>query len=135
MIHCRFASLNWRSVWIDGSATFTIVASRMTMNCARQIRTRTTHGFVARRLTTIPTYRIVPGFPSLRSALATGCASGQPAVAIPRRLAIGKTRVGLVRVARRALGARVMPHGSLVDRVCAPVLAFLVLAGADRKDR
>src|SRR6187397_345826 len=33
-----------RSFWIVGSATFTIVASRMTMNCARQTRTRTSHG-------------------------------------------------------------------------------------------
>ena len=33
-------------LWIDGSATFTIVASRTTMNCARQIRTRTIQGFV-----------------------------------------------------------------------------------------
>ena len=36
------------SVWIDGSATFTIVASRMTMNCARQTRQRTSQGFVLR---------------------------------------------------------------------------------------
>src|SRR5437773_7312689 len=49
-IHCRLASLSPRSFWIDGSATFTIVASRMTMNCARQIRTRTTHGFVLERI-------------------------------------------------------------------------------------
>src|SRR3954453_11188196 len=33
-----------RSCWIVGSATFTIVASRITMNCARQTRTRTSHG-------------------------------------------------------------------------------------------
>jgi hypothetical protein len=43
-IHWRFASDMSRSLWIDGSATFTIVASRMTMNCARQTRTRTIHG-------------------------------------------------------------------------------------------
>ena len=49
MIHCRLASLSPRSFWIDGSATFTIVASRMTMNCATQIRTRTTQGFVVWR--------------------------------------------------------------------------------------
>src|SRR5215471_3399105 len=36
---------------MDGRATFTIVASRTTMNCARQIRTRTTHGLVAVRRT------------------------------------------------------------------------------------
>jgi hypothetical protein len=34
MIHCRLPSERWRSFWIDGSATFTIVASRTTMNCA-----------------------------------------------------------------------------------------------------
>ena len=34
---------------MDGSATFTIVASRMTMNCAKQIRTRTIQGFVVAR--------------------------------------------------------------------------------------
>ena len=33
--HCRSASAMFRLVWIEGSATFTIVASRMTMNCAR----------------------------------------------------------------------------------------------------
>jgi hypothetical protein len=31
-----------------GSATFTTVASSTTMNCAKQMRTRTTQGFVAR---------------------------------------------------------------------------------------
>ena len=46
MIHCRLASESPRSFWIDGSATFTIVASRMTMNCARQTRTRTSQGLV-----------------------------------------------------------------------------------------
>ena len=35
-----------RSFWIDGSATFTTVASSTTMNCAKQMRTRTTQGFV-----------------------------------------------------------------------------------------
>ena len=34
----------FRSAWIDGRATFTIVASRTTMNCARQTRQRTSHG-------------------------------------------------------------------------------------------
>ena len=38
-----------RSFWIDGSATFTTVASSTTMNCAKQMRTRTTQGFVAWR--------------------------------------------------------------------------------------
>ena len=42
--HCRPDSDIPRSVWIEGSATFTIVASRITMNCARQTRTRTSHG-------------------------------------------------------------------------------------------
>ena len=46
-IHWRLASLRPRSFWMDGRATFTIVASRTTMNCARQMRTRTTQGFVA----------------------------------------------------------------------------------------
>ena len=43
-IHCRSASDIPRSSWIEGSATFTIVASRITMNCAMQTRTRTSHG-------------------------------------------------------------------------------------------
>ena len=42
--HCRSASVISRSLWIVGSATLTIVASRMTMNCARQTSTRTSHG-------------------------------------------------------------------------------------------
>src|ERR1700722_5998345 len=37
---------------MEGSATFTIVASRMTMNCARQIKTRTSQGFALYRLMT-----------------------------------------------------------------------------------
>ena len=44
-IHCRLVSVMSRSCWIVGSATFTIVASSMTMNCARQTRTRTSQGF------------------------------------------------------------------------------------------
>ena len=47
-IHCRSASATSRSSWIDGSATFTIVASRMTMNCAMQTRQRTSQGLVLR---------------------------------------------------------------------------------------
>ena len=45
-IHWRFASERPRSFWIDGSATFTTVASRMTMNWAKQTRTRISQGFV-----------------------------------------------------------------------------------------
>ena len=45
-IHCRSVLDISRSAWIDGSATLTIVASRMTMNCAMQTRTRTSHGFL-----------------------------------------------------------------------------------------
>ncbi len=48
--HCRLASLKPSAVWMWGSATFTIVASRMTMNCARQMITSTTQGFVEWRL-------------------------------------------------------------------------------------
>ena len=33
-----------RSVWIDGSATLTMVASRTTMNCAKQTTTRVSQG-------------------------------------------------------------------------------------------
>ena len=36
-----------RSAWIDGSATFTTVASRITMNCARQTMTRTSQRLVS----------------------------------------------------------------------------------------
>ena len=43
-IHWRPDSDRPRSAWIDGSATFTIVASRITMNCARQTSTRTSQG-------------------------------------------------------------------------------------------
>ena len=48
--HCRLASLKPSAIWMCGSATFTIVASRMTMNCARQMMTSTTQGFVEWRL-------------------------------------------------------------------------------------
>ena len=48
--HCRLASLKPSAVWMCGSATFTIVASRTTMNCARQMITSTTQGFVEWRL-------------------------------------------------------------------------------------
>src|SRR5688572_20664193 len=41
----------FRSLWIDGNATFTIVASRMTMNCATQTRQRTSHGLLFRAVT------------------------------------------------------------------------------------
>ena len=34
MTHCRFVCENPRSDLIEGSATFTIATSRMTMNCA-----------------------------------------------------------------------------------------------------
>src|SRR3954447_13342908 len=47
MTHCRLEGLKPRSLWIDGSATFTIVASRMTMNCARQMMTRTSQRLVS----------------------------------------------------------------------------------------
>src|SRR3954469_25046218 len=38
--HCRSVAVKPRSLRIDGSATFTIETSRMTMNCARQQRKR-----------------------------------------------------------------------------------------------
>src|SRR4051794_19668117 len=41
MTHCRLLLENPRSCWMDGSATFVIVASRTTMNWAKQTRTRT----------------------------------------------------------------------------------------------
>src|SRR5215207_7738803 len=47
MTHCRLAAVNPRSRWIDGSATFTTVASRITMNCARQTMTRTSQRLVS----------------------------------------------------------------------------------------
>ena len=49
-IHCRFASDRPRSFWIEGSATFTTVASSTTMNWAKQTRTRISQGFVPWRL-------------------------------------------------------------------------------------
>ncbi len=45
--HCRFAALKPRSAWIDGSATFTTVASSTTMNCARQTMTSTSQRLVS----------------------------------------------------------------------------------------
>src|SRR4051794_21951769 len=45
MTHCRLAFEKSRPRWIDGSATFTIVASRMTMNWARQTTTRVAQRF------------------------------------------------------------------------------------------
>src|SRR5436305_5997226 len=53
MIHCRLASESPRSFWIDGSATFTTVASSTTMNCAKQTSTSTTQGFVEPRVLAI----------------------------------------------------------------------------------
>src|SRR5687767_1135715 len=38
--HCSESWLMARSVWIEGSATFTIATSRTTMNCAAHSRTR-----------------------------------------------------------------------------------------------
>src|SRR5262245_16604690 len=43
--HCRLSWLKWRSVLIDGRATFTIATSRTTMNCAATIRARANHRF------------------------------------------------------------------------------------------
>src|SRR4051794_31407684 len=48
MTHCRLPAEKSRSCWIEGSATFTIVASRMTMNCAKQTSTSTSQGLVLR---------------------------------------------------------------------------------------
>src|SRR3954468_21605915 len=53
MIHWRLASESPRSCWIDGSATFTTVASSTTMNCAKHTSTRTTQRFVDPRLSAI----------------------------------------------------------------------------------
>jgi hypothetical protein len=44
LTHCRPEGLNRRPRWIDGSATFTIVASTTTMNCATHTITITSHG-------------------------------------------------------------------------------------------
>src|SRR4051794_27795148 len=38
--HCRVLWLTPRSRWIDGKATFTMVTSRTTMNCAAQVSAR-----------------------------------------------------------------------------------------------
>jgi hypothetical protein len=46
--HCRSAWAKPRSLWIAGRATFTIVASSTTMNCAKQTRTSTSHLLVSR---------------------------------------------------------------------------------------
>ena len=49
-IHWRFVSDSPRSFWIDGSATFTTVPSRTTMNCAKQMMTSTNHRLVEWRI-------------------------------------------------------------------------------------
>jgi hypothetical protein len=59
--HWRFAFDISRSVWIDGRATFTIVASRMTMNWARQTRTRTIQGLLPRAVIRGRSYRGAAG--------------------------------------------------------------------------
>src|ERR671932_2334906 len=43
MTHCRSSCENPRSVWIDGSATFTTATSSTTMNCTVQRRARASH--------------------------------------------------------------------------------------------
>ena len=43
MTHCRLVCEKPRSVLIDGSATFTIATSRMTMNCAVTMSARAPH--------------------------------------------------------------------------------------------
>src|SRR5919106_3050575 len=43
MTHCRSSWENPRSVWIDGSATFTTATSSTTMNCTVQRRARASH--------------------------------------------------------------------------------------------
>src|SRR5688572_23164005 len=50
----------FRSLWIDGRATLTIVASRMTMNCATQTRQRTSHGLLFLAVT-VCFYQTTPG--------------------------------------------------------------------------
>ena len=47
-IHWRLVGEKCSPRWIEGSATFTIVASRMTMNCAMQTSPRTSHLFTCR---------------------------------------------------------------------------------------
>ncbi len=47
-IHCRLSGEKWSPRWIDGSATFTMVASRMTMNWASPTMTRTSQGLTRR---------------------------------------------------------------------------------------
>src|SRR5438105_11887094 len=44
MTHCRELDEKSRLCWRVGSATFTMVASSTTMNCARQTITSTSHG-------------------------------------------------------------------------------------------
>jgi hypothetical protein len=44
MTHCRSPSLNPSAASIDGSATFTTVMSRMTMNCATHSRISVVQG-------------------------------------------------------------------------------------------
>src|SRR6201995_59384 len=50
MIHCRLSVENCSARCADGSAMFTIVASRMTISCATPSRTSTAQGFGAWRV-------------------------------------------------------------------------------------
>ena len=43
MTHCRFSCENPRSIWIEGSATFTIAMSSTTMNCTMQSSSSAIH--------------------------------------------------------------------------------------------
>ena len=44
-IHCRLVGVKCKRAWIEGKATFTIVASSTTMNWARQTSTSTSQRF------------------------------------------------------------------------------------------
>ena len=54
MTHCRFCCEKFRSILIEGSATFTIATSRMTMNWTAQISASPSHFMRADAATSIP---------------------------------------------------------------------------------
>src|SRR3954451_8073022 len=107
-IHWRLASESPRSFWIDGSATFTIVASRTTMNCARQTRTRTSQG-------------LTEGLDS--AAVVMGCST----LGLEDTFQLYETGPAGISPDPDDVSDRPVPYGRLVTHRTAPAAAFALL--------
>src|SRR3954452_12028298 len=107
-IHWRLASESPRSFWIDGSATFTIVASRTTMNCARQTRTRTSQG-------------LTEGLDS--AAVVMGCST----LGLEDTFQLYETGPAGISPDPDDVSDRPGPYGRLVTHRTAPAAAFALL--------